>query len=246
MLIYNQNQTVEFSIFKKFPEILCVCSMRALGHLNVGIMPIENALKLLNLFQIPLSNFVSQRQRHGSNISLVHNHQGKQIIQDNDGLLTQDKNLFLGVKFADCVPVFYYDPVLKIAALAHSGWKGTKLRIAQKMVVEMKNLGSDPKNIHIGIGPHICGICYEIGEDVKDEFISLYPDKPDILFKVDNRWHLDLGKAIKYQLINAGIDKNKIDMPDVCTSCDSDKFFSYRKDKKDEHGEMLGIIGIRS
>ena len=159
MLIKNPNNTISFSLFSEFPELSCMMSTRKWGDLNVGIKPIENALPLLNAYKIPLKNFVSMRQRHTLNITEVTNLNGGTLIQNTDGLITSNTNLYLGVKAADCVPLFLYDPSKKTVAVAHAGWKATLGKIAENVIQKMKSLGSDPKNILVAIGPHIGGCC---------------------------------------------------------------------------------------
>lgn len=257
MLIKNPNHTISFSIFSKFPELLCIMSTRTWGDLNVGIKPIENVRPLLDAYKIPLKKFVSMRQRHSLNIEEVFNIQGGTLIEDSDGLITKDRLFFLGVKAADCVPLFFYDPIQKIVAVAHAGWRVTLGKIVVEIIKKMQKSGSDPKNIYVAIGPHIGGCCYDVPEERALLFMKLYSSSEPalagesrssrlVVARSNNKWYLDLGFINRLQLLNSGIPLEHIDSPIICTSCQNDTYFSYRKEGPDNFGEMLGIIGVRN
>ncbi len=77
------------------------------------------------------------------------------------------------MRFADCVPILYHDPVQKAVGIVHAGWQGTLLEIGKVAVNELvREYGSDPKDLVVGIGPSICGNCYQIGEDVRQIFLK--------------------------------------------------------------------------
>lgn len=245
MIQKPNNQFITFSIFEKFPELVCVMSNRQLGNLNVGKLPIENASPLLKLLNIPLTQFVSMRQRHTNIVASVGQKQGGTLIQDTDGLIAEGKNLFLGVKAADCVPLFFYDPVEKIVATAHAGWKGTLGEIAVKIVQKLQKLGTVPKNLFVAIGPHIGGCCYKVQHERAQLFLDKFNDSR-VAFQIKDEWFVDLGFANKQQLLVAGIEPVHIDASITCTSCQNDLYFSFRKDSKETFGEMLGIIGMKN
>ena len=245
MLIKNLNHTISFSLFSEFPELLCVMSDRALGDLNVGRLPIENAQTLLNLYQIPLTQFVGMRQIHGVTVQLIDQSNQGTLLPNTDGLVTVTTQLFLGVKAADCVPLFFYDPFKKGIAVAHAGWRGTLNNICQNVIRKLQDTGSDPENIFVGIGPHIGGCCYDVTAERAKLFLENFRD-PKIAFQNEGKWFLDIGQANKTQLLESGVKPEHIDASLTCTSCQNNLFFSYRKDNKETFGEMLGIIGIRN
>ena len=107
MSIKHSDGIISFSIFDKFPELICFFSTRKLGNLNVGKLPLSNAKKMLNFFNIDLIDFAAMNQIHGNIISQVDKSNKGKLFLKTDGLITQDKNLFLGVKTADCVPLFF-------------------------------------------------------------------------------------------------------------------------------------------
>jgi len=245
MLIKNLNHTISFSLFSEFPKLLCVMSDRTQGDLNVGRLPIENAQTLLDLYQIPLTQFVGMKQVHGVTVQLIDQTNQGTLLPNTDGLVTATPQLFLGVKVADCVPLFFYDPVKKKVGVAHAGWRGTLNNICLNMIRKLQDTGSDPKNIFVGIGPHIGGCCYDVTWERAKLFLEKFRD-PKIAFQNEGKWFLDIGQANKTQLLESGVKSEHIDAPLTCTSCQNDLFFSYRKDSKETFGEMLGIIGIRS
>lgn len=175
---------------------------------------------------------------------------GKGIIKDSDikgidGLVTNKKGIPLMTFYADCVPLLFYDPVKKVVATAHSGWKGTVNKIGAVMINEMvSKYDCQPEDIYCAIAPSICMSCYEISEDVATEFknsysLDIYNDI--IIDKSDGKFQLDLHKACYYNFIEAGILKNHISMPDLCTCCNSEFLFSHRK-TNGKRGNLAAVI----
>lgn len=198
-----------------------------------------------------VSEFVCSDQTHTDNIRKVtRNDCGKGTIRprdytDVDGLVTDEEEIVLGCFFADCVPVYFMDPVRKVVGICHSGWKGTQKKIAVKMVRFMESeYGSKLKDIRVAIGPSICKSCYEIGYDVYKEFKDL-PYADEILTVKDNeKYLLDLWKANKYMLLEAGVPDNNIVVTDLCTSCNCELLFSHRK-TGGRRGNMGAFVKIR-
>ena len=180
---------------------------------------------------------VMSAQIHETKIREVTNeNQGEGILKDTvpgiDGLITKEKALPLYTSFADCVPLMFYDPVQKAAALAHSGWRGTVAKIGEKMTRTFEKMyGSDPKDLIVVIGPSICRKCYEVSEDVIEEFGKIFSrkDLEEIaISKGKGKYMLDLWKANEKILLSAGIAPEHVQLPDLCTCCNSDKLFSHR------------------
>ncbi len=146
-------------------------------------------------------------------------------IKDADGVYTKEKCVFLGIRFADCVPIVFMDIKQKIIMVVHAGWKGTHLGIAEKACEILFDEGCNPDNILVSIGPHICKNCYEVKEDVASKFGSCS------IKKKDGKIFLDLEKANIVQLEGMGIKKENIESMGICTYENRD-FFSYRRDKK--------------
>jgi YfiH family protein len=194
---------------------------------------------------------------------------GKVVESAGDGLITDTPGVLLGVKTADCYPVIVADRKRKAVGVFHAGWRGTVQRIVEKGIGEMRRqLGCNPEDLLAVIGPGIGACCYEIGEEVENEFDSQFAYSKELFEDVFDSWslktkypmlflnqrapghgeaamsrHLDLVKANWCQLLDAGVPAENIESIDLCTACRTDLFFSYRK----EHvtGRMLAVVGIR-
>ncbi len=166
--------------------------------------------------------------------------------ENTDGFLTKDAGIVLTATFADCVPVFYYDPVQKVVGIAHSGWRGTVKEIAAAMVERMcSDYGSRPEDILVGIGPSIGMCCFEVEEDVFYEFAELAYLEDGWYFEKENgRYDIDLWRVIWATLTHAGVTAEHISVSGICTCCNSAKLFSHRA-TKGRRGTMAGMIALR-
>lgn len=196
----------------------------------------DNIKKLGKLFKINPKNIITMSQVHGSAVGLLGGgpkglpRGGRHV----DGMITTLKNKFLAVKVADCVPILFYDPHQEIAAACHVGWKGTLERIQQKIIQKMQRIGSKPENIIAVLGPHIGSCCYNISSDRAKDFKEYLTIK-------NGEFFLDLGKTNISLLKKVGV--NNIEDINICTSCQNDLLYSYRKEGP-HHGEQVGLIGM--
>ena len=172
---------------------------------------------------------------------------GPQRYRDVDGLVTDIPGIALVTSHADCVPLFFVDPVRRAIGLSHSGWKGTAARIGAATVEKMRQeFGSRPEDIRAAIGPSICRNCYEVGEDVAQEFRRtfsarecrqiLLPGKP-------GKYMLDLWRANQIILTDSGLIPDHIAVTDICTSCGGDLLWSHRK-TKGRRGGMAAFLQL--
>ncbi len=175
---------------------------------------------------------------------------GKGITRESDivgidGLVTDVPEIPLITFYADCVPLYFYDPVKKVVATAHSGWKGTVGRMGSHMVEYMcREYGSKPEDIICAIGPSICMDCYEVSLDVAAAFKEVYSSKQYddmILDKGNGKFQLNLHKACYYNFVNGGILPEHIALPDLCTCCNSNVLFSHRA-SKGMRGNLAAVI----
>lgn len=178
-------------------------------------------------------HFVIANQTHSDNIIIIDEPQtqGWESMEDAvancDALITDQKNVVLCVLTADCVPVFLFDKEKELIATVHAGWKGTKSQILAKTVQKMVDVfGSDPQDIIAGIAPSIGACCYEVGEEVARHFL----DTPNGYTQKGEKYMLDLPYINKQQLLAAGVLERNIEMSAVCTACEVERFFSYRKE----------------
>lgn len=155
-----------------------------------------------------------------------------------DGMVTNEKGLMLGITVADCVPVLLYDPVKRCIGAVHSGWRGTAKEISARAIEMMADeFGSRPSDIEVCIGPCICGKCYEVGEELIDDFrINYSQNEIETFFKITNRidkdgkpkYLLDLPGAIVITLIKCGIPSENITLPRLCTF-ETEELGSWRR-----------------
>jgi len=186
-------------------------------------------LKKLNIFE-----FTQGRQVHGVTIAKVTEKNKGKILPGIDGLVSH--GLPLGVTFADCVPILAIDPKAKIIGTAHAGWKGTLAGIAKELIRAMRNIGAN--SIYISIGPSIGSCCYSVPKKRADKFSK------QVVSEEHGIWYVDLQQANYEMFINLSIPKDHIDVIHMCTSCNIDKFNSYRKDPRKTFGVQLGVIAL--
>lgn len=211
---------------------------------RVSVGTLDSAVKCNSELSKELGTDISHRvcpeQKHTSNVHIV---TGSDIghpidntpIHDTDALITDIPGIMLCVSVADCIPICFADPVKKAIGVAHSGRKGTMNRIAANVVQKMRDaFGSDPKDIIATIGPGICMDCYEVGPEIRTEFEDSWgvqASKP-LFRKHGEKYLLDLWLANKIILLDSGLRDKNIVVTNICNRCNSDKFYSFRADKK--------------
>ncbi len=148
-----------------------------------------------------------------------------------DIIFTDNPAVTLFMRFGDCVPILFHDPLKNVIGLAHAGWMGTIRGVVKSAVEGMQSrYGCKPENIVAGIGPSIGIDHYEVGEDVISQFHEKYQQDADkILQTRDGSTYLDLWTANAIQLQNAGVEQ--IQISGVCTACHLDDWFSHRAEK---------------
>ena len=218
----------------------------------------ENYRRLTKAMNISYDRMCMSMQGHTTNVLVVDEKDaGNGIIKPKpyeniDGLITNTKDMPLVIYAADCMPLFFYDPVNKVIGAAHSGWRGTVGKIAKVTIEKMHdNFGSRPEDILCCIGPSICKNCYEVSREVADEFIRVFgkensdrilsqsifnPDDPD-------KFMLDLWEAARLTFEEADIPNNHIETTDYCTRCYPELFYSHRI-MGNARGSMAGFISL--
>jgi YfiH family protein len=160
-----------------------------------------------------------------------------------DALLTDNKVVTLFMRFADCVPIFLFDPENKVVGLVHAGWQGTTKRIISKTITVMKEqYHSRAEMIMAGIGPSICIHHYEIQDDVVQEINTHLGELGEkCILKIQGRTHFDLQMANSLLLRDSGVQK--IELSNICTACHVEDWFSHRGEKGNT-GRMGAVIGL--
>lgn len=236
------------TIFDKFPEIVAAQSTRENGvspypfglnlssHVGDALENVlENRKKFYSAIGVPNdARFVYQNQVHSANINVVDG--SVEVISESDGLIATGTNTFLAVSIADCTPVVIYDPVAKIIAAIHAGWRGTEQLITFTAIKRLVELGAQPRNIYAFIGASASRENYEVGQEVATLFEKDYYDEMP-----SGKCMLDIKTANRDQLLIAGVPLEQIEISPRCTINDL-RLHSYRRDGK-ESGRMFAVIG---
>lgn len=211
---------------------------------------------------------VTLRQVHSDIIHPVSRSFDRPLV--GDGLITATPGLLLAVQTADCLPVILVDRKQRVVGVFHAGWRGTVKRIVEKGVGEMRRcFDSQPRDLEAAIGPGVHNCCYTVGEEVREIFASQFAyaaelfhevkesdpvrERYPLLFltarapghsKLPVNIFLDLVKANRRQLLDAGVPAKQIEASPRCTSCHNDLLFSYRAEKGIT-GRLMGVAGVR-
>ena len=208
----------------------------------------QNWKILAEAFNVGVEQFFVVNQVHGDRILIIDQPVDSLSNQNHkyDAIITGQQGLAIGIKTADCVPIFFADTVKRIVGVAHAGWRGTALNIAKKVVETFINrFSSKADNIIALIGPAIGPCCYQVDEFVfnamethenRDTFFCPCPQQ--------GRWMLDLPLANKLQIIGTGIPQKNIFTADYCTSCNTDILYSHRGEGGNT-GRQLNFIMLK-
>ena len=214
----------------------------------------ENYRRLAEAVGFSVENIVTSDQTHTANVRVITEaDRGNGITKprpytDVDGMITNVPGLVLATFYADCVPLYFIDPVRKAIGLSHSGWRGTAAHIGAVTVRRMQEeYGSLPEDIYGAIGPSICQECYEVSEDVILEFQKTFPEQSwrDLFYRKENgKYQLNLWEANRQSMLEAGLIEEHISLPGLCTCCNPEFLFSHRasRGKRGNLGAFLGII----
>ena len=213
----------------------------------------ENFHRVAKALGTEYKNFVFTDQTHTTNVRRVGKEDaGKGLIKergytDVDGLITNEPGIVLSTFYADCVPLYFVDPVHHAIGLSHSGWRGTVGRMGKVTLEAMKReFGTEPEEVICAIGPSICQSCYEISEDVAVEFQKEFVGhEKEILINKDNgKYQLDLWHTNELILLEAGVRPEHLAVTNICTCCNEKLLFSHRAShgKRGNLGAFLALI----
>lgn len=249
------------------PELLAACQVSVQGFttrhegvsrapynsLNLGGNTFDpphnvqgNRSLLARTFGSRIEKFVMVTQCHGNDILVIdepnpdYAHFQK---LECDGIITNQPQVMIAVGVADCLPILLLDPVKRVVAALHAGWKGTAGNIAAKGVESLvKIFDSQKSDILAACGPAIGPCCYEVDEPVKKAFLAGGIEWSQCTTEAgEGKWRLDLAAANRGQLLAAGIPAENIETTGQCVCCLHDWFFSYRRDGG-ETGRQAGFI----
>jgi YfiH family protein len=204
----------------------------------------ENHERICQALGIRRADIVSPHQVHSAVVRVVDGRDRGLVKEKTDALVTDVPEVYLMLRFADCVPVLFCDPVRRAVGLAHAGWRGTVAGIARATVRRMvEAFGCYPADIRVGIGASIGPCCYKVGDEVVEAVQEAFQDAPHLLRRqASGRWHFDLWAANQYQLAQAGL--TSIEVSGLCTACGTDEWFSHRAENG-RTGRLGAVIGLR-
>lgn len=192
--------------------------------------------KILQEFGCCQENLICCKQIHSNKVVIVEDCKEK-LILNADGLITERPDLVLGIFTADCMPIFLYDPIKKVTALLHAGWRGIQSGIVYACLDSLKDFFKvDPAALQVYLGPHIEECCYEVGEEVASLFSENSWSR-----SFEKKFKLSLKKVVAEQMLKYGVSLTNILNPKQCTCC-SPYFFSYRREPSEKR--MLSFLAL--
>jgi len=183
---------------------------------------------------------------HGQKAVIVSAKDAGKAFNETDALVTAEKNLFLVITVADCLPLFFYDPQKEIIGLAHAGWRGLARGVIGATIKKMMELGTEPQNILAAVGPGIGACHYWIKEESRAEMTEKFGAYfGQTTQDREGKKYINLPKIAKLQLLNPGVKEENIEVSRECTACLPDKYFSHRRDQIKPLETMMAVIGMR-
>ncbi len=234
-------------------------SKDAYTSLNLGRNPcfhkeeiLENYRLFSDAIDIPVEHMVLSDQVHRDRIHIASASDcGKGILKNSDiletdGFITNETGVALVTFYADCTPVLIVDPVKRAIASVHSGWRGTRLKIAQKAILKMqKTYGSNPKDLLCATGPSIKQCHFEVGIEVYEEFYNTFGAFAKECTKFKNeKCYIDTDRLIVQSLTEIGVLQDNISVCPDCTYCGKDTLYSHRGDQGNT-GRMCAVIELK-
>ena len=259
----KENEFLQFKRLKKFENMI--------SHAySIGINKSYRTFKAnreplpINIYQSNMNNYktlcseigadykkiTKANQAHTDNVVCINNIEENVTIDTkdpSDGLITDKKDIVLATTNADCILLLFFDPVKKVIANTHSGWKGTLQEISVKTVEKMiENYGCKPENIIVCICPSIRKCHFEVGEDVKKMFYDKFEklgNTDRFIEKRDEKWYVDTILINKLILKNIGILEENIEDSGICSVCNKEQIHSFRAEGE-SYGLATAIISL--
>jgi YfiH family protein len=218
----------------------------------------ENVLHNLAVFGafvgVDPNRIATCRQVHKDNVALID--EVPSSLPEADAIVSLRPGVFPAIKTADCLAILLLDPVNKISAAIHAGWRGTALGITGKVTqFLMDRFGTDPGNLVASLGPAIGPCCYEVDEVALGPFRANVPDAERFISvkevpvrgrsSIRKSYRLDLEAANQAALLSAGLPAENIYTAGMCTCCNSDLFYSYRRDGA-RSGRHIAVVGFKN
>jgi len=259
-ILHNVNGlcVVHSPMLSQFPELIhCFTTRRifknsgsgVLDELNLSLSD-ENFPTNFELFAkstgLNPNKCVFSHQTHTKNVKVVTSEDigepyWNRKLREVDGLITNERGLFLVTTYADCMPIIAYDPLKKVVGAAHSGWRGTLLEIGKELILKMnEEFGCNPEELFVTVGPSIGPDSFEVGNDVATEFFIKFGK--DVIREKGEKVYVDLWKALEITLKSVGIIH--LEFSNIDTYKHTEYFYSYRKEKTKKR--FAAVVGIKS
>lgn len=222
---------------------------------------LENYSRMAAALGVERERMVLTYQTHTINVRRVTDADaGKGVVRDRDyrevdGLITDEPGITLVTFFADCVPLYFVDPVHHAIGLSHSGWRGTVKRMGRVTLDAMhREFNTKPEDVIACVGPSICKDCYEVGGEVADEFKTAFDKKHwnkilegpklDADGRTTDKYQLDLWKANELVLLEAGVRPEHLAVTNICTYCNPNLLYSHRR-SAERRGNLCAFLSLK-
>ena len=266
--VEKETPYLEYPLFQKTGIVKSAFSTRLGGvsegyysSLNLSFDRGDDPVKVSENFKrigasmgVDVEDMVLSKQTHTTNVRVVtEEDKGKGVMRDRDytdvdGMITNVPGICLVTSYADCVPLYFVDPVKKAIGLSHSGWRGTVGKIGKNTVQLMQeNFGSKPEDLLAAVGPSVCMDCYEVSEDVIEQFKEDFEKKywEDLFYKKENgKYQLNLWKANELIFLESGILPEHMAITNVCTHCNSKILYSHRT-MGNNRGNLCAFLALK-
>jgi polyphenol oxidase len=206
----------------------------------------DNRRRFISALHVEGMNLTTLRQAHSDKFIIIREKRGQGNPLEGDALVTNVKKAALAVVIADCFPILVADPVTRVIAAIHAGWRGILARIVEKTIAGMRHsYGIRESDLIIAIGPGIRSCCFEVGHEVIELFEKDYSGESFAKPHSDHpgKWLLDLRAALDAQFSSRGINKENVYDLEICTCCNTQEFFSHRSEGN-RAGRMMAVIAL--
>lgn len=208
----------------------------------------KNQRRLARALGVRVEDFTYTHQTHTTNVAVVREEDRGKRFMETDGMVTDVPGICLVTFYADCVPLYFVDPVHRAIGLSHSGWRGTVKRMGQVTLERMKEAyGTKPEDVFAAIGPSICQDCYEVSGDVIEEFRENFSEFvwSQLFYEKENgKYQLNLWRANQIVLTEAGVEAQNIAVTNLCTHCNPEILFSHRSTGV-KRGNLSALLAIK-